>query len=519
LGFVAVAFAQPSAAPPYGAYLAAIASGITISIAWWVPGTLASALLGWLAALFLVYAVRSRRAYRPAYAAGVACCALGFYWIFSTVARFGGFGPVGAAIVFALFVALSAVQFLVFAFFHHRLGPRIDAWALRTPTALVLSELVSLRVFDWHFGHTQIALTPLVQIAAIGGALLVSFLMFWVAEVLVRVVMFGERRWTFVVPWIALGLALGYGVTTMRDFDAPGPDRERSKLDVVLVQGNAPPARDLDQEAIERSMGRLFELSTRAPHENALIVWPEGAIPVFLPAELRSVRTDPLLPWFGPVSSSAFLVGTYAVDQNEKRYNAAFAVAPDGSVVPPYFKQVLIPFGEYMPLASVLPWVKALNAHAGVFSPGSEVRVFEVPMRRPDGSNYALRVAPLICYEDTVPGLARQATVRGAELLVNLTYDTWFGRSAAPFEHHLIAAFRALENRRYLVRVTNNGQSAVVDPLGRTVAQIPPFSEGTATARVELRNDRSLYTYWLGERPWWGLLVLALGLVFRSYRR
>jgi apolipoprotein N-acyltransferase len=134
-------------------------------------------------------------------------------------------------------------------------------------------------------------------------------------------------------------------------------------------------------------------------------------------------------------------------------------------------------------------------------------------MRRPDGTAYTLRVSPLICYEDTVPALARAATLKGAELLVNLTYDTWFGRSAAPFEHHLIAAFRAIENRRYLVRVTNNGYSAVVDPLGRTIARIPPFAEGIAAARVDLLNYRSTYTHHVGERPWWGLLAVTLGVI------
>jgi apolipoprotein N-acyltransferase len=490
-------------------YLAAIGSGVAVAVAWWVPGTVPSALLGWVAALLLVYAVRARRAYGPAYCAGLACCALGFYWIFHTVSLFGGFGPVAAALVFTLFVTASAVQFLVFAFFHHNLGPRFDAWALRAPTALVLSELISIRLFHWHFGHTQIALTTFVQIAGIGGALLVSFVMFWVAEVAVRTVVFRDRRWSFVLPVALLGAALGYGVVMVRIFTTP--EGETSKLDVLLVQGNAPLARERNPEVIGRNVGRLFELSARAPHQNALIVWPEGAIPAFLPAELRSVRSDPVLPWFG--DGSAFLVGAYAIDYDEKRYNAAFAVAPDGTVGRPYFKQVLIPFGEYMPFSTWFPWIKTLNANAGVFSAGSEVQVFAYPMRRRDGTSYTLRVSPLVCYEDTLPALARTATLKGAELLVNLTYDTWFGRSAAPFEHHLIAAFRAIENRRYLVRATNNGYSAVVDPLGRTIAQIPPFAEGTAAARVDLLNYRSTYTHHVGERPWWGLLAVSLGVI------
>jgi apolipoprotein N-acyltransferase len=134
-------------------------------------------------------------------------------------------------------------------------------------------------------------------------------------------------------------------------------------------------------------------------------------------------------------------------------------------------------------------------------------------MRRRDGKEYNLKVAPLICYEDIVPWLARKATRQGAVLLVNLTYDTWFGQTAAPFQHHLIAAFRAIENRRFLVRATNSGYSAVVDPLGKTIARIPAFSEGTVTASVSLLDYPSTYTRYVGERPWWVLACGTLGLI------
>ena len=166
----------------------------------------------------------------------------------------------------------------------------------------------------------------------------------------------------------------------------------------------------------------------------------------------------------------------------------------------PYFKRVLIPFGEYMPLASYFSGLKELNAKAGVFSAGTQAVVFAYPMHRPDGTAYTLKVSPLICYEDTVPALARESVGQGAELLVNITSDSWFGRTLAPHQHHLIAAFRAIENRRYLIRATNTGLSAVVDPLGKTIARIPPFSEGTATAQVRLL-ELSEHLYQRGRRP------------------
>ena len=139
---------------------------------------------------------------------------------------------------------------------------------------------------------------------------------------------------------------------------------------------------------------------------------------------------------------------------------------------------------------SIFPWLNRINENAGIFTAGTEVKVFPIPMpRRNGGRPYTVQAAPLICYEDTVPALARRATKKGATLLVNLTFDTWFGETAAPFQHHLIAAFRAIENRRYLIRASNSGYSAVVDPLGQTIASNPPFVPGTLEAKVRLIDE------------------------------
>jgi apolipoprotein N-acyltransferase len=469
-----------------------------------VPGTGLGAVLGWVAALLLVYTVRARRAYLPAYGAGLVGHLIGFYWVAGTVSAFGGFGPLASALIFGLFVALGAVLFLVFALVHHQLPAAFDALALRSATAVVMAELLTIRLFPWHFGHTQVAFTPLVQIAGIGGAMAVSFLMFWLAEVGVRVVVSRERRRAFLVPVLLFASAIGYGVAMMGTFTAPrGLPQE-----VVVVQGNASLAEERDLDSARDNLARIYELSRRAAHPGSLVVWPEGSVPAYIPAAIGRVGRPPALPWIG--DGTAFLVGSYSFLPDRRRYNAAFAVYPDGTIPWPYFKRILIPFGESMPLSSWLPWLERLNAKAGIFSAGTEARVFSYPMHRPDGTASTLRVSPLICYEDTVPALAREASREGAELLINITSDSWFGRTLAPRQHHLIAAFRAIENRRFLIRATNTGLSGVVDPLGRTIASIPPFAEGTATARVTPLAYRSAYTNWVGDRPWWALLVVGL---------
>ena len=146
----------------------------------------------------------------------------------------------------------------------------------------------------------------------------------------------------------------------------------------------------------------------------------------------------------------------------------------------PYCKQILIPFGEYIPGASIFPWLNKVNDNAGRSlrrhrSQGISVPDVAAAMANQNWSG-PLRsfVMKTRCqrWRAERPG-------RAPTLLVNMTFDTWFGETAAPFQHHLIAAFRAIENRRYLVRASNSGYSAVVDPIGRTIASIRPFAPGT----------------------------------------
>ncbi len=340
---------------------------------------------------------------------------MGFHWVYETVRVFGGFSPPAAALVFGLFVVTGAIQFVLFALIHRHLDPAFDALALRSATAVALSELLMPRLFPWHFGHTQIAFTPFVQIAGLGGAIAVSFLMFWLAEAAVRFFVYRERRRVLILPVVGLALAMAYGAAMIRTFRSP----HGVPQDVVLVQGNATLAEKRDIESARQNLKRIFDLSSAAADSGTLVVWPEGSVPAYIPATIGGVGYPPILPWIG--NGSAFLVGSYSFLPNEERFNAAFAVYPDGQVPMPYFKRILIPFGEYMPLASYFTSLRELNAKAGVFSAGTEAKVFEYPMRKPDGSSSILRVSPLICYEDTLPSLAR---VRAAG-----------GR--APGEHHV----------------------------------------------------------------------------------
>ena len=194
------------------AYATALGGGIVTACAWLVPETVASAVLGWVAAALLVYSLRLRAACFPTYLGGAVGHAIAFYWVFPTVSTFGGFGLIISGLIFAGLRRHGSTALLRFRHSFIATFPRfVDRFALRAPISIAIAELVTIRLFPWHFGHTQIAFRPFVQLAGLGGAILVSFVLFWVAEAAVRAIVFRERRHEFLLPLLAFGLALGYG--------------------------------------------------------------------------------------------------------------------------------------------------------------------------------------------------------------------------------------------------------------------------------------------------------------------
>jgi apolipoprotein N-acyltransferase len=168
---------------------------------------------------------------------------------------------------------------------------------------------------------------------------------------------------------------------------------------------------------------------------------------------------------------------------------------------------ILMPFGEYTPLSSVLPFLKDINATAGQFTAGAAPAVLSFNL----STGTEVKLSPLICYEDIVPSIARDAVNKGAALLINQTNDAWFGDSVAPYQHHIIAAFRAIENDRYLLRSTNTGLTAVVDPLGRTLASLLPYTEGILPMQVSLRDTRTIFSRL--PIPFLWLIAAAVGVL------
>jgi apolipoprotein N-acyltransferase len=166
-------------------------------------------------------------------------------------------------------------------------------------------------------------------------------------------------------------------------------------------------------------------------------------------------------------------------------YNSAFLVASDGRIGPRYDKSHLVPFGEYVPLRRWLPFVGKLVAQVGDFVAGPPGQVLEWGTHR---------LAPLICYEAIFPALTRAAVQNGADLLLNLTNDAWYGRTSAPYQHLSLCVFRAVESRRSFIRAANTGISGFIDPTGRIEVPTGLFVDAVASHNVTPLSIKSIYT-------------------------
>ncbi len=374
--------------------------------------------------------------------------------------------------------------------------PRVSASARPLVAAWlwVVSEIARGLVFTgmpWELlGHTQFAHRTLVQIADLGGVEAVSFVIALVSVTIVDVAV--ERRGIgrLVVAAGVLVATLVYGAAAKSRWapGAPGVRHER----VAVVQANIPSEFLWKRAFFERTLATYAALSPAGPERPDLVVWPENAANFYLDKEPF------LLAQLGPVASvprDGLLLGGPRLAADGAARNSAYLLGAGGRIADVYDKRRLVPLAEYD------PFERAPADGEPRYRPGFEPRV----LRAGD-----VRLGPAICYEILFPGLVRDLVQRGAEILVNISNDSWLdgGDGAAPAQHLSMAVFRAVETRRFLVRAATTGVSGFVDPTGRIFATVPSGTAGAAVGDVEARRELTPYVRW-GE-TWIVVVGLAL---------
>jgi apolipoprotein N-acyltransferase len=286
------------------------------------------------------------------------------------------------------------------------------------------------------------------------------------------------------------------------------------KMKIGVVQGNIEQDQKWSPAMRFETIEIYSELSKQAiaqGHESPdLLVWPETALPFLvsdnpylnkLKKELITKEKTWLLtgaPFYEKVEGNKSL-------QTKKgilSYNSAYLFTPEGEISGRYDKQHLVPFGEYIPLSNYLPLPGPLVENIGNFSAGKPAR----PL-----SCQSAKIGVLICFESIFPKLARDWTSGGANLLVNITNDAWFGRSSAPWQHLSMTVFRAVENRRSLARSANTGVSTIIDPLGRMAGTTPLFQSSYLVAEASLLEEKTIF---VSFGYYFGLLCLLVCMPF-----
>lgn len=502
-------------------------SGIALGVGALFPESYLCFFLFLLSATLFSLALSSvRRIYLGSFLAGVCFHAIAFYWLCQTVQVFGGLNPFLGFLVMLLFCATGAIQFVLVAFFYRRLGRFNFLGSLVLPCAWLASFMIWPKLFPWEIGHGLIVLKPIAGLAEYVGVSPLSMLFIWWGVVLSNYYL--KRENILLFKAIAYSLVL-LAIGSYRNYQVKLEISQSPEVQVALIQGNLSLEVKGKQAFFNANLDKYLELSKKQSSD--LIIWPESVVSKWLHRDLESIiQADLNFALNSPVLFGGLVYDLrdsaeiekfikaypelatkqFLQSYSYKKFNAAIGIDKNGEILGQYYKKVLMPFGEYFPFSDRYPWLKQAFPMVGDFTPGEQVRPIKFP--------HDIKAAALICYEDLVPELSREAVNAGANLLVNLTNDAWYGDSPASHQHHLLALWRAIETRRFFLRSTNTGYTAVVSPLGESLENLPIFTENILLAKVRLLRFQTYYSFW-GNWPTYFLNVIILICSFLPRRR
>ncbi len=472
-------------------------------------GREASVWLPWLALVPLLLLLGRPRPGLWGWVHGVAFWMVSMVWVPSTLITHGGLAPWLAWTALFLVAVYLGFDQAVFAFFGARIlrsHGGVPAW-FALPSLWVVLEWwrgFFFGRFPWNLAaHAWVDVPGALPISAGIGAFGVSYLVVFANAGLVSAMR--ERRWEWAVLAVLVPLLL---LVFAGRFSTPAAADGRGR-EVVVVQPNSPIVDT--QEEMWSNYLRLIEMSEAECSQTlsgpssgeVLLVWPESAAWPWSYARSPHLRDD--IARLGEMGC-AVLLGSVTGDE-ETYFNSALLVS-EGEVAGTYSKRRLVPFGEYVPLAGVFPFIDTLARQAGNFTRGRSSALL------PWGED---RLGVAICYEIIFPGAVAEQVNAGATILATITNDAWYGDSAAPWQHMRAARFRAAENRRPVLRAALTGVSVLVDGRGTVAGQLGVGEQGVLRARISGSSELTAFAR-APSLVLWICLFLAVFAIVRGRR-
>jgi apolipoprotein N-acyltransferase len=490
--------------------LLAFLSGIMLTASF-PPGRLS--VLAWFALVPLLKSLDNKSpspAFRLGLITGVAHYLTLLYWIVVVLGHYGNLNIVVSFVILILLCLYLALYPAIFSSLTTYLrGSRLDLIFMAgfwVGLEYIRSKL--LTGFPWCFlGHTQYEHLYVIQIADICGVYGLSFLIILSNGIICRLLFMRHEGRSSLLKWqIPIAVLIAGSTFSYAHYRLSG---ERSikqsgqNVNTVIVQGNIDQSVKWDPAYQEKTMAKYLRLTRSARDFGpGLIVWPETALPFFFQ---DNVRFSPSVFSLAIKSGAPLVFGSPAYKRGSgmtRYYNRAYLLTPDDRPITYYDKVHLVPFGEYVPLGRFLAFVSRLVPAAGDFDVGDKV----APLK-----HEGLSAGILICFEVIFPELARAHARKGANILVNLTNDAWFGMTSAPYQHLSMAVFRSVENRLPTIRAANTGFSAFISPRGEILAQSDLFTEAVLKAPVDISEHTLSFYARYGDL--FAVLLLFLSLI------
>jgi len=448
-------------------------------------------------------------------------------WVITAMHQFGQVPKVVSTLLMLLLAIYLGLYVGIYAWgytkFYHQCPHLL---CLGAPALWVALEFVRTYAFSglpWALlGYSQYQWLPVIQFADMTGVYGVSFLVVMGNVALTSLLLWlcAKKRPTPIPsPWAGtisfvcvLGLILAYG--TWRVHQQADLDASAKTLSIGLVQANIDQAIKWNEAYRDETLQRYTTLSQQAGKNTDLLIWPEAATPFLFeqePAyqskilEIAKDTRSPLL--FGSPTLR------FQQDGRPFLYNSVFMLTPEGKVTARYDKRHLVPFGEYIPLRSILFFLDKLVVGIGDFQSGQGPMTMQLPAPSTNEGSSGPRFGVPICFEVIFPDLVRRMAKEGANFLVTVTNDAWFGDSAAPYQHFGMVVFRAVENHLAFARAANTGISGFIGPDGRILTQTSLFTEQAVTGSLPLRSLSPTFYTEFGDVFSWGCVIMA-GVLF-----
>ncbi len=375
---------------------------------------------------------------------------------------------------------------------------------------LVLSGLEFIRGigeigFPWlSLGYSQARYSLVIQQASLYGVYGISFWLILVNVVLYKLIKIKNAKYA-VLFIIVFCLPLLYGALRIKK---PAGDF----ISVGIAQPNIDPNLKFTKAMHEETLRRLINLSQKCTEVRTarigrtldLVIWPETAIPIFLkfPSESQN-RVFELANRI----NTAILTGTPIYDHEDREiYNGAVLIEPKIGITQEYRKTHLVPFGEHIPFGQYFRSLRKIDVGGGHYAPGREYTVFAIE---------ETKFSCLICFESIFPEISRESVKNGADLLINITNDGWFGKISGPQQHNDMAILRTVENGVPLARCSNTGISMIVDKYGHILRETKLFEEDFITSTISVKRDVTAYQIFGDLLPIISLIFITIALIFR----